>query len=519
MISQYKYILIYITNIVLLFSGSAELGEAYELFLQGEYEMLQNNFEKAEKYFSKALSLSPDSPTILQSLADLKSYQGENVKAIIYLEQIFELEPNNKKNGIILYELLIQEGNPERAKSVLDNLIAYHPRDPDILFSRVNTQFSNQDWKNLLITYRDIYLIDRDKDNLIIKIYEVGVATGNIDLVRKILLELKIGSNKNIILELLISIAENMSQYDEAINLMEELIDKNGITHELRINISELHLKAEQFQEVIDILNPLYEKGYFSLNILRMLLISYSMLEKYEKEIELGKMLVLKYPDLAIGYEALSVSYLQSESNEAAIEILLRALSKFPNEVTFPFMLATILSRIGDYDKAENYFRHALSIQPDYFYVKHSMALMYEKMNNTDKSDSLFLQMIQENKNDAVGQNDYAYILSERKKTSVKNLIYAQQLAENAIALEPNNAAFLDTLGWIYYKLGTYQKAEEYLQKSLSINDHNPVILEHLGDIYLKLNKSIEALEMYQKVLIINSDNQLVKDKINKIYE
>ena len=67
--------------------------------------------------------------------------------------------------------------------------------------------------------------------------------------------------------------------------------------------------------------------------------------------------------------------------------------------------------------------------------------------------------------------------------------------------------------------MGTYHKAEEYLEKSLSINDNNPVILEHLGDIYVKLKKSSEALNIYEKVLSIDSENQLIKDKIQKFYE
>ena len=61
----------------------------------GEYALFQRNYSQAESDFSQALSLSPDSPTILQSLVDLKSYQGDYVNAIRYLEKIIELEPDN----------------------------------------------------------------------------------------------------------------------------------------------------------------------------------------------------------------------------------------------------------------------------------------------------------------------------------------------------------------------------------------------------------------------------------------
>ena len=82
-------------------------------------------------------------------------------------------------------------------------------------------------------------------------------------------------------------------------------------------------------------------------------------------------------------------------------------------------------------------------------------------------------------------------------------------LAEQAIAMEANNAAFLDTVGWIYYKMGTYKKAQEYLVKSLKINEDNPVILEHMGDIYHKLDASDEALLLYEKAHLKDIDNKI----------
>ena len=517
MVSKFKYYLIILGCVHFLFSGTSKQGEAYEYFLKGEYEILHNNFRNAEKHYTKALSLSPGSPTILQSLVDLKSYQGKYPEAIQYLEKIMELEPSNKDSGLDLYELYIHEGDTIKAELVLDSLLTHYPGDQDILFFRANTQFANQDWSNLLKTYQAIYVSDPDHNDLLIKIYEIGIATGNIDLVREILTELKAASENLIILELLVEIANNMGEYDEAINLMEELMEIAGSSDELKINLSALFLKTEQFEEVISILQPIYETGNYSLDILRMLLISFSSLAQIEKEIDVSQTLLNEYPELSVGYEALSFSYLKLGSIEKAVKILLDALLKFPDEVTFPYSLATIFYDSGDFLKAENYFHNVLSIQSDMISAKHALAMMYEEMNDTNRSDSLFLHIIEQDKNDAVSRNDYAYILSERDKISPEELSFALELATNAIANEPDNAAFLDTIGWIYYKLGTYQIAEEYLEKSLSINDNNPVILEHLGDIYVKLNKSSEAVNIYEKVLSIDSDNHLVKDKIHKI--
>ena len=137
------------------------------------------------------------------------------------------------------------------------------------------------------------------------------------------------------------------------------------------------------------------------------------------KDYSLRKYTLLnEYPELSVGYEALSFAYLKSGSNEKAVKILLEALLKFPGEVTFPYSLATIFYDSGNFLKAENYFHKVLKIESDMISAKHALAMMYEEMNDTNRSDSLFLQMIERDKNDAVKRNDYAYILSERDKTS-----------------------------------------------------------------------------------------------------
>jgi len=98
-------------------------------------------------------------------------------------------------------------------------------------------------------------------------------------------------------------------------------------------------------------------------------------------------------------------------------------------------------------------------------------------MLDTDRSDSLFNIMIEQNGKEAVALNDYAYIIAERHNSSLNELNYALELAKQAITMEPNNAAFLDTIGWIYFKMGNYNISQQYMEKSLNINEDNPVIL------------------------------------------
>ncbi len=73
----------------------------------------------------------------------------------------------------------------------------------------------------------------------------------------------------------------------------------------------------------------------------------------------------------------------------------------------------------------------------------------------------------------------------------------AGALVERALEINPDNAPYLDTAGWIYFKLGHVQLAREFIERSLSINPDNPEVLMHMGDILEYLGKSNEAYVYY----------------------
>ena len=74
-------------------------------------------------------------------------------------------------------------------------------------------------------------------------------------------------------------------------------------------------------------------------------------------------------------------------------------------------------------------------------------------------------------------------------------------MAKKAIDLEPKNAAYLDTIGWIYYKMDNIEKALSFIRKSIELDNDNAVVLEHLGDVLIANNQVEEAIIFYIKAL------------------
>jgi tetratricopeptide (TPR) repeat protein len=93
----------------------------------------------------------------------------------------------------------------------------------------------------------------------------------------------------------------------------------------------------------------------------------------------------------------------------------------------------------------------------------------------------------------------------------------AEDLIRRAIALDPNDGFYVDSLGWVYYQRGEYQKAVEQLQHALELAGEDPTIAEHLADAYRQTGKPQEALRLYQEALSRSKEKDQVERLKGKI--
>jgi tetratricopeptide (TPR) repeat protein len=95
------------------------------------------------------------------------------------------------------------------------------------------------------------------------------------------------------------------------------------------------------------------------------------------------------------------------------------------------------------------------------------------------------------------------------------NLDEAETMIRLALEKEPNNASYLDSLGWVEFRKGKFDQALGNLIRAAKGTEHDdPVIFEHIGDTYLKLNRVPEALESWQKALALDPKNKNLAEKI-----
>ena len=150
-----------------------------------------------------------------------------------------------------------------------------------------------------------------------------------------------------------------------------------------------------------------------------------------------------------------------------------------------------------------------MSTDADKIKLLFALGATYERGKMLDSAIVVFENILSKDKDYHQAMNYLSYMLAENNE----RLDYAKKLIENALKFEPNNAAYIDTYGWVYYKLEKYDKAIDYLKKAASLQDDS-ILFEHLGDAYNAKGKLTDAKIWWEKSLELNPDNESVKEKI-----
>ena len=92
----------------------------------------------------------------------------------------------------------------------------------------------------------------------------------------------------------------------------------------------------------------------------------------------------------------------------------------------------------------------------------------------------------------------------------------AEQMIKLALQSDPNNGAYIDTLGWLEYRQGKFDQAlVDLLRAAQKLTRDDPVVFEHIGDTFAKMNKVAQAVDAWQKALNLDPQNKNLTEKID----
>jgi tetratricopeptide (TPR) repeat protein len=204
---------------------------------------------------------------------------------------------------------------------------------------------------------------------------------------------------------------------------------------------------------------------------------------------------------------------------ERAVKVLSEARRRFPNVPEISYYLALAQREAKQPQQALGTFAEALhdadleqsDILNAKFYFQYGATA--EQAGLYDKAAELFQKSITlDPENSADACNYLGYMWAEQNM----HLDEAEQMIRRALKKEPNNGAYLDSLGWVEFRAGKFEQALTDLQRAAqNMTRDDPVVFEHLGDTYLKLDRVAKAVDSWQKALALDPQNHKIGEKID----
>jgi Tfp pilus assembly protein PilF len=212
---------------------------------------------------------------------------------------------------------------------------------------------------------------------------------------------------------------------------------------------------------------------------------------------------------LALVYSAQKKYDLAAQEYEI---ILKTAANNDPENVEIYTYLAQLYFSQTKYPQAIEQFQHILAVDPNNSSANYFLATSYLEMHQRDKAKEFFQKTLALDADNDGALNSIAYMNAEEGT----NLDHALALARRAVALDPSNGAYYDTLGWVFFKKGmntqalmALQKAERYIQ--------DPIVYEHMGDVYNAIGQFALARSAWDKSLHLDPHQPQVQAKIEAL--
>ena len=449
-------------------------------FMQGEFLMNQGNYALAILEFQDALALDPNAATIHISIADGYRRIGKIIHAENHLKIALDLNSEESEALEMLGQLFLAQQRYIDSKEIFLKLHKLYPDNLDFIFTLADLAKIYKEWNLAIDYYIKGYQINSMAITGLEQALQIAITINNFTRAEEICSFLLIENPNDIeILETLKDLTLFNGNYEktlETLNKIEKIIGQNN---ELLIQKSALYEELDQPDMALQLTFAALENDSLDIEVLHRLVTLLIAEDKNEDAILYNQKIIDSHPNDSRGFINNAVMAMSGKKPEEAIIALSPHAIKFQNDFTVQYLLGTAYYQIQDYENSQIYLSKALSIYPQSRNAKHNLALIYDTIGEWSQSDKLYLELISTDSTDAQAYNNYAYSLVERNE----DIEFALELAQNAIRLEPKSAAYLDTIGWIYFKMNSYDKALLYIRESLSIDGSNKTIQNHLDQV------------------------------------
>jgi tetratricopeptide (TPR) repeat protein len=481
--------------------------------LLGRLYRASNEPAKAEEAFRKVLKTDPDSKAGLANLAELYFQQGEFGQAADVLSKIPESDVDSQVLGMLGYAYS-QTHDFDKAIATYDKALAQDPDNTDLRRAYAEALLNAGKNAEAREELQKILKAEPDDDASYMHLAQLDRQEGRFDEARQELEKAKNLKPDNPEIPYQQALLEDtVGNSDQAIQILQGLVKESerpddkytaGEANNRAIFLERLGLVyrgQEKFAQAMDCFKQILALGKMQGARAEFLIAETLRLEhqpdKAQAEVAAA---VQTYPnDQALKILRATMLGEKGQVDEAVAE-LQTLLTKSSGDREIYISIAQVYSQGKRYHEAEQAVHKSLEITPntdDQEYALFVLASIYERQKKYEVAEETFKKVLSVDPLNASASNYLGYMLADRGVRLEESVKYIKK----ALDLEPNNGAYLDSLGWAYFKMNRYDLAEPHLEKAARLIQNDPTIHEHLGNLYLRMGKVAMAREEWERAL------------------
>lgn len=482
-------------------------------------EAMERGLNHAEERFQLLTTLGKLRAEEARSATDEKQRRGALKKALTLYRQAEELDPYDTDVLVRMGDLYILSDEPEKAIPLFSRVEDANPEDLKMKQRLAASFLATGNVDEAIIRLEDISRKRPSDAHIYYYLGELYQEKGDREkAITNLSLAAKAGDSTAPVVRLALLLLEE--EPGEAVRVLQEGLDKRpGYARYLsllayaqfRDGDTEASLKT--FAEAESRLDEEQRTAAFYYN--------YGIACYRHGELDRAEQYLSTALEENLGLVEALVQELASGDEEditRAIGFVSRLAARQPQQAGLLLYLGVLQSYGERYDQALETFARAeemaqesamgrLLLNAEFYF---NYAATSERLGQYERAEELFEKTLELDPSHVHALNYVAYMWAER----AVNLEEAAEKVTAALAIEPDNAAFLDTLGWIRYQEGRYEEALEEIQRAVEILADDPTIIDHLGDTYDKLGRDQEALLHWQRSFLLDPDDEKVRTKL-----
>ena len=481
------------------------------LWLEKLYRV-ENKHDEAEAVLRGILKGEPDNESAVEQLTQLLLDEGKPAEAVTLLQGILAKSPSATLLDL-LGDAYTQTKDFAKAEDAYRKAVDMDPSEVTHYRGLGQTLMSEEKYPEALEIYKKLIdLMPDDADNYL-RAAQIYREMREMDKAEESLIKARQyapGSLEVLYNQALLYEAEG--RFEDAIKVLSDAAtnvrDQSGTLPSRRRTLAviyqqlgQLYRENQNYSAAVNTYQELGKLGDEEDRRSRLLLMdTYRTSKDLPRALQVGKDSYTKYPSDPSIKASYALLLGENGQTDEAVKMLRPQLNGTASDRETYLNIAQIYERGRHYKEAEDAARAAESVSgsPDANEMAwFLLGAIYERQKQFDKAEAEFKKVLNVNPKNAAALNYYGYMLGDLGL----RLDEAQILVQRALNEDPYNGAYLDSLGWIYFKENKLQDAETTLRKAVERESHDPTIHSHLGDVYSKLGRTDMAAAEWEKSL------------------